>query len=147
MEKVNEWLSGIPTIKIFSISKKIQEKPDDSVREVKEASFAMRKMTYLSKTVSTFMSYASHVVILIMGVIFVVKKHFTVGQFFITINLIDQLSYPIISLSVFLQEITSVKPLVQELIEEMAVSESKETKPFTLHDPLTGIDFHWLTFL
>lgn len=45
------------------------------------------------------------------------RGDFSAGDFFIAVGMIDQLSYPIISLSYFIQDLVSVKPVNMSILE------------------------------
>ncbi|MDU7537410.1 MAG: ABC transporter ATP-binding protein, partial [Peptostreptococcaceae bacterium] len=55
--------------------------------------------------------YFSYFVIVAFSAYLVIEKDFNAGEFFIAINMIDQLSYPLIALSGCIQNIISVKDL------------------------------------
>lgn len=71
----------------------------------------------LVKIISTFMPYFSYFVVVIFSGYLVVQGEFNAGEFFIAINMIDQLSYPLIALSGCIQGILSVKEVNANLTE------------------------------
>jgi len=74
-------------------------------------------MGYLTRTISAMLSYFSHFIILIFAAYLVLSGDFSAGDFFIAVGMIDQLSYPIISLSYFIQDLVSVKPVNKSILE------------------------------
>ena len=63
------------------------------------------------------LSYFSHFIILVTAAFLVLYGDFTAGDFFIAVGMIDQLSYPIISLSYFIQDLVSARPLNESIME------------------------------
>lgn len=116
-----EWLNGMDIIKSFGISNVIRGKFTKGLSQVKESSFEMRVLTYRAKMITTVLSYMSHFIILAVAAKMVLDGEFTAGEFFVSIGMIDQLSYPIISLSALLQQILSTKSIGLGLIEEMKI--------------------------
>jgi len=63
------------------------------------------------------LSYFSHFIILVFAAYLVLDGDFTAGDFFIAVGMIDQLPYPIISLSYFVQDLVSVRPVNKSILE------------------------------
>ena len=124
--KVIEWIDGMDIIKSFSVSRVIRNKFNDLNVQAGNKNFIMKKKTYYLKVITTLLSYMSHFVIMFVAAIFVVRGIFTPGEFFISISMIDQLSYPLITLSVFIQEIISAKPVKDQLEKAMAYQPSHQ---------------------
>ena len=97
-----EWLSGFELIKNYSIEKVIARKFRESNEEVSEKLFRFKKVTYLSKTITALLSYMSHFIVIVATAALVLNGDFSAGDFFIAVGLIDQLSYPIIAISAYL---------------------------------------------
>lgn len=74
-------------------------------------------MGYLTRTISALLSYFSHFIILVFAAYLVLKGDFTAGNFFVAVGMIDQLSYPIISLSYFIQDLISIRPVNKSILE------------------------------
>lgn len=123
-----EWLSGFELIKNYSIERVIYKKFEISNGDVAEKLFKSKKITYISKLITSLLSYMSHFIVLVVTAALVLNGDFTAGDFFIAVGLIDQLSYPIIAVSAYLQEYLSTKPTarkVEELIEEKQGDENR----------------------
>lgn len=76
-----------------------------------------KQLGYLTRTISALLSYFSHFIVLVFAAYLVLKGDFTAGSFFIAVGMIDQLSYPIISLSYFIQDLVSVRPTNKSILE------------------------------
>lgn len=137
--KVAEWLNGFELIKNFGAKRPIFNLFIHSNHEVEERDYALRKMGYLSQSLSALLSYLSHFIILAYSAWLVLKGSFTAGSFFIAVGMIDQLSYPIISISRYIQEITAARPVVKEILEEIDLPSEdrsktgKPQKPYDVH--------------
>ena len=119
ISSVVDWISGLELIKNSSIESIIHRKMNASLDTVKKSNLEMRIMIYKNKSLSAALSYLSHLIILIYAAFLVLKKEFTPGNFIIAIGMIDQLSYPIISISVYLQQLISARPLSKQLAQEI----------------------------
>lgn len=124
-----EWLSGFELIKNYSIEKVIARKFRESNEEVSEKLFRFKKVTYLSKTITALLSYMSHFIVIVATAALVLNGDFSAGDFFIAVGLIDQLSYPIIAISAYLQEYLSTKLVAKKLesLFEQAPAGSERT--------------------
>lgn len=103
IKTITDWLNGFEIIKNFSIEKNIRDKFIESNNITMEKNLRERQIGYLTKSISAVLSYFSHFTILVFAAYLVLSGDFTAGDFFIAVGMIDQLSYPIISLSYFIQ--------------------------------------------
>ncbi len=117
IKSITDWLNGFEIIKNFSIERNIKEKFIESNHITMEKNLKKRQMGYLTRTISAMLSYFSHFIILIFAAYLVLSGDFSAGDFFIAVGMIDQLSYPIISLSYFIQDLVSVKPVNKSILE------------------------------
>ena len=132
LAKVNDWLSGFEIIKNFSIEKKILSKFDDT------NDFTMNKLLRdmtlgaVSQLITTLISYLSYFVVLSCATWLVLQGDFSAGNFFVAIGMIDQLSYPLISLAEIIRQLVAIKPSCQSMekfIEEG--NAARHGKPLT----------------
>ncbi|MCK9443030.1 MAG: ABC transporter ATP-binding protein/permease [Tissierellaceae bacterium] len=117
IKTITDWLNGFEIIKNFSIEKNIKEKFMESNNITMEKNLKKRQMGYLTRSISALLSYLSHFIILIFAAYLVLSGDFSAGDFFIAVGMIDQLSYPIISLSYFIQDLISVKPVNKSVLD------------------------------
>ena len=108
--------------------------------------FHYKKVTYLSKTVTALLSYMSHFAVIVATAALVLKGDFSAGNFFIAVGLIDQLSYPIIAISVYLQELLGTKPIVRKLESMLDQSSSVDTERTEILDDVESISFQSVCF-
>ena len=111
LEKLNDFFQGFEIIKNFSIEKKIMNKFKISNDNAMKASYINDNTHSLIRIISACMSYFSYFIIVAFSAYLVLVGEFNAGQFFIAVNMIDQLSYPIISISGCIRSIISVKDL------------------------------------
>lgn len=114
---ITDWLNGFEVIKNFSIENNIKKMFVQSNTITMKKNLKKRQMGYLTKTLSAILSYFSHFVIIVFAAYLVLSGDFSAGEFFIAVGMIDQLSYPIISLSYFIQDLVSAKPVNKSLLD------------------------------
>lgn len=134
LAKVNDWLSGFEIIKNFSIERKILSKFDEVNDLSMEKMLRDATLGAVSQLITTLISYLSYFVVLVCAIWLVLKGDFSAGNFFVAIGMIDQLSYPLISLAEIIRQLVAIKPScrsMEKFIAEGSVSESKK--------PLTGL--------
>ena len=117
IKDIIDWLSGFEVIKNFSIENTIREKFGKSNEITMEKNLRKKEMGYLTRSISALLSYFSHFIILVFAAYLVLKGDFTAGKFFVAVGMIDQLSYPIISLSYFIQDFISIRPVNKSILE------------------------------
>ncbi|MBQ6850567.1 MAG: ABC transporter ATP-binding protein, partial [Oscillospiraceae bacterium] len=93
----------------------------------------------------TLMSYVSYYLVLVAAGWLVLKGDFTAGDFFIAIGMIDQLSWPLISLANILRQLIAVKPVCRRMEEFLAESAPEQTAG-TLRELHSGIRFRNVDF-
>lgn len=131
VKKLNDWLKGFELIKSFKIEGPITRLFDEANARLCEADWQKRKINDISRSLSAILSYLSHFFILAFAAFLVSKGRFSAGKFFVAIGMIDQLSYPIISISSFIQSLVAVKP-VNEKVEKFLAFEHREEKKVSL---------------
>ncbi len=143
---VAEWISGFELIKNYSIEKVILQKFRKSNDEVALRAFAFKKMTYAARIISTVLSYMSHLIVLAFVGYLVLRKEFSAGQFFVAIGMIDQLSYPIIAVSVLLQRLVGTKPAAQKMGEMISEKHAPAKEKTVRLETVDAIRFEDVTF-
>lgn len=126
--RVNEWLSALELLRNFGARKAILRRFTASNEEVSALDMGMRKLGYLSQTISSCLSYLSHFIILAFAALLVARGEFTPGQFVIAVGMIDQVSYPILYISVYLQEMIAARPIARQLLKTMEAQKEPALK-------------------
>ncbi len=146
LRKLNDWLRGFEVIKNYAIEEEVFLIFDESNRLTQEKNWQKRKMSYVARAVSAALSYISHFIIIAVAAYLVLKGDFSAGRFFIAAGMIDQLSYPIVTLSYLLQDLVSVKPVNESVISFCSYKLLQE-KQTELHPHEVGrIEYENVTF-
>lgn len=145
LAKISDWLNGFEIIKNFSVERKITDK----FNEVNDLSMEklLRDTTLgaTSQLITTLISYLSYFIVLICATFLVIKGDFSAGNFFVAIGMIDQLSYPLISLAEIIRQLVAIKPSCESM--EEFISKGKNTeKVKSLTELKSNIIYDNITF-
>lgn len=143
---ITDWLNGFEIIKNFSIEKSILRKFNESNNSTMLKNLKKRQMGYLTRTISAILSYFSHFIILVFAAYLVLNGDFSAGDFFIAVGMIDQLSYPIISLSYFIQDLVSVKPVKDSILDFINQEQRNQGSKEIAKDDFREVKFRNVTF-
>ncbi|NLY20719.1 MAG: ABC transporter ATP-binding protein [Tissierellia bacterium] len=146
IKKMTDWLNGFEIIKNYSIEKAIKKDFINSNELVMEKNFNKRNIGYLTRLISGCLSYFSHFIVMIFAIYLVIKGEFSAGDFFVTIGMIDQLSYPIIYLSHFIQDLVSVVPVNESMIGFLNSEMHSSEKSKEVIDKVEKIVFEDISF-
>lgn len=113
--RITDWLDGFEVIKNYAVEQKIAQRFDVSNDETQQNNWRKKRLSNITRSLSALLSYLSHFVIIAVAAYLVLIDDFTAGSFFVAVGMIDQLSYPIISLSYLMQDLISVKPVAEQL--------------------------------
>lgn len=145
LAKVNDWLAGIEIIKNFSVENKILDKFNQSNDKVMEKMLKDRNLSAVSGLVTTLISYLSYFIVMVCAASLVLNGEFSAGDFFVAIGMIDQLSYPLISLAEIIRQLIAVKPACEEMGKFLALS--VEDHPMnSLQELNSNIKFKHISF-
>ena len=115
LTKVSDWLSGFEIIKNYSVEGKIREQfrliNDDAMAKLLRDT----RLGAISQLITTLISYLSYFVVLVCSTWLVLRGDFSAGDFFVAIGMIDQLSYPLISLAGIIRQLIAIKPACAEM--------------------------------
>ena len=128
LAKVNDWLSGFEIIKNFSIEQKIVGRFKTVNDNTMEKMLKDTQLGNVSRLITTLISYLSYFIVLACATWLVLKGDFTAGDFFVAIGMIDQLSYPLISLAGITRQLIAIKPACAEMEEFLNVPEITQNK-------------------
>lgn len=128
LSKVNDWLAGFEMIKNYSVEAKIMDRFRQVNDDEREKLLRDMRLGAASQLLTTLISYLSYFIVLVCAAWLVVRKEFTAGDFFIAIGMIDQLSYPLISLAGVARELIAVRPVCEELEQFLAVPGEERTR-------------------
>ena len=145
LTRVTDWLSGFEILKNFSaeapIRARFREANDDAMDKLRRDT----RLGAVSQLITTLMSYVSYYLVLVAAGWLVLKGDFSAGDFFIAIGMIDQLSWPLISLANILRQLIAVKPVCRRMEEFLAESATEQTAA-PLRELHSGIRFRNVDF-
>ncbi len=122
--KINDWLSGFEIIKNFSIERKIMDKFEQSNAYVMKKLRHDAQLGAAAQLITTLISYLSYFIVLAFAAWLVICGDFSAGDFFVAIGMIDQLSYPLISLSQIIRQLVAIKPICKGMENFLSASEA-----------------------
>lgn len=145
LAKVNDWLSGFEIIKNYSVEKKIMDKFRVINDETMKRLLQDTQLGAVAQLITTLISYLSYFIVLICATWLVLRGDFSAGDFFVAIGMIDQLSYPLISLAGITRQLISVKSVCAEMEQFLNTPTAAYTTDRTneLH---SGIRFRDVSF-
>lgn len=126
MAQVSDWLSGFEVIKNFAAEERVEERFTRINQRSTQLSLHNKHLHVLAGTISACISYLSYFIVLAVAAWLVLFGHFSAGQFFIAIGMIDQLSWPLIALSRLIRNLISARAVAGRLDQLMA--EGKENQ-------------------
>ncbi|MGL4383026.1 MAG: ABC transporter ATP-binding protein [Bacilli bacterium] len=111
-----DWFNSFETIKLYSIESIINSKYRKSNTNVMNNLMRNYTINNRATLLTMLISYLSHFIIIAYSAYLVINGTFTAGLFFVAVGLIEQLSYPIISISGAIQNIISVRKTNEKII-------------------------------
>ena len=81
-----------------------------------------------AQLITTLISYLSYFIVLVFAAWLVLRGDFSAGDFFVAIGMIDQLSYPLISLAEIIRQLVAIKPACREMEEFISAGAEKAGK-------------------
>ena len=144
LAKVTDWLAGFEIIKNYSIERKIMDRFRLTNDETMDASLRDEQLGAVSQLLTTLISYLSYFIVLACAAWLVLRGDFSAGDFFVAIGMIDQLSWPLISLAGIIRQLIAIRPACEAMEEFLAVPEKpKEAGKGKLE---SGIRFRDVSF-
>ena len=134
LSKVNDWFSGFEIIKNYAIERQILKRFEDANDLAMEKLFRDAKLGAVAQLITTLISYLSYFIVLVCAIWLVLRDEFSAGEFFVAIGMIDQLSYPLISLAEIIRQLVAIQPACREMERFIA-----EGAVRTGERPLSGV--------
>lgn len=145
LSKVNDWLSGFEIIKNYSIERQILNRFDEANHLSMEKLLLDSLLGATAQLITTLISYLSYFMVLISATWLVLRGEFSAGEFFVAIGMIDQLSYPLISLAEIIRQLVAIQPACQDM--EKFIAEGKgNTEERSLKAVRRGIRYRDVSF-
>lgn len=131
LAKVTDWLGGFEIIKNFAIEPHIRRRYQRINGDTMEKLMTDTRLGAVSQLITTLISYLSYFIVLACAAWLVVRGDFSAGDFFVAIGMIDQLSWPLISLAGITRQLIAIRPTCQAMEEFLNVPATSETTPVT----------------
>ncbi len=145
LAKVNDWLSGFEIIKNFSIEGQILLKFDESNTMSMDKLLRDTILGATAQLITALISYLSYFIVLACSTWLVLSGEFSAGDFFVAIGMIDQLSYPLISLAEIIRQLIAIRPSCTAM-EQFVSQSKKDTNTKSLACIEKGICYDSVTF-
>ncbi len=120
---VTDFLAGFEIIKNYSIERSVTSRFCETNRYTATKDLNRKQLGNLANLITTLMSYLSYFIVLAFAAFLVLRGDFSAGDFFVAVGMIDQLSYPIISLSGIIRQLISIRPTCRDM--EAFIADSK----------------------
>lgn len=146
LEKVSNWLSCFEIIKNYSVEKQILSKFYCTNDHVMKCDLKNRKVGNLSRLISMLISYLSYFIVLLFSAVLVLNGDFSAGEFFVSIGMVDQLSWPLISLSDLIGDLIKIKPIYRNILEFIKSNPKTTDKSITTPALLKEVRFDNVSF-
>lgn len=115
LTKVTDWLSCFELIKNYSVEHHIRTRFREDNKDVMDKLRHDTRLGALSQLLTTLISYLSYYIVLVFSGALVLSGDFSAGDFFVAIGMIDQLSWPLVSLANIIRQLLSVKPVCDNM--------------------------------
>ena len=119
---VTDILSGFEIVKNFSIERSVMSRFAETNCYTAARDLHRKQLGNLGNLITTLMSYLSYFIVLAFAAFLVLRGDFSAGDFFVAVGMIDQLSYPIISLSGIIRQLVSIRPACHDMEDFIASS-------------------------
>lgn len=126
LARVNDWLSGFELIKNYGAERRILGLFDKLNHSSWGTLLQDKKLSALSQLISALISYLSYFIVLAFSAWLVLRGDFSAGDFFVAIGMIDQLSYPLISLAEIIRQLLAIGPVCREMEAFIAQGQADE---------------------
>ena len=145
LSKVNDWLAGFEIIKNYSIKESILSRFRVDNDNAMDKSLKETQLGAVSQLISTLISYLSYFIVLACSAHLVWNGDFSAGDFFVAIGMIDQLSYPLISLAGITRQLIAIKPICKNM-ESFLTDETLKQNTNSLKTFQSDIHFKDVSF-
>ena len=129
LTKVTDWLAGFEIIKNFSVEDRIRSRFRETDADGMDKLGRDNRLGAVSQLITTLISYLSYYIVLVVSGWLVLSGDFSAGDFFIAIGMIDQLSWPLISLANIIRQLIAVRPVCDGMAEFLREAPGMQAAP------------------
>lgn len=117
---MTDWLRGFEIVKNFSVEGATLTRFGRLNDGVRDKLLQDLRLGAAAQVVTTLMSYLSYFIVLVCAALLVLNGTFSAGDFFVAIGMIDQLSYPLISLAEVIRQLIAIRPACASMEQFLA---------------------------
>lgn len=126
LSKASDWLSGFEIIKNYSIERRICSMFETANNASMEKLYRNKQVHSVAQLLSTLISYLSYFIVLCCSAWLVLEGEFSAGDFFVAIGMINQLSFPLVSLADVIRQLIAVRPACKGMEEFISAGNCAE---------------------
>ena len=127
LARVTDWLAGFEIIKNYSVECRIMDRLRTVNDNTVEKQLCNEQLGAVAQLITTLMSYLSYFIVLACAAWLVLRGDFSAGDFFVAIGMIDQLSWPLISLAGIIRQLIAIRPACAAMEEFLGKPEKQQT--------------------
>ena len=128
VKSVNDWLQGRLEIKKYQVIEQFLKKHKIAVRQMEQKRYEAKYSNYLIGTLSLSIGFIVQISIFLVGGYLTFKNLITIGQVMATLQLMNNIFHPIISIANYRAAINATKPILEELRSPIVKQEGEEFK-------------------
>ena len=145
LSRATDLLSGFEVIKNFSAEHAIISRFYSVNDHASDKCLQEEQLSAVAQLITTLISYLSYFIVLACSACLVWSGDFSAGDFFVAIGMIDQLSYPLISLAGITRQLIAIRPtcqMMETFIEDTnPLQEVNRAETFNQCIQFRGVDF------
>ena len=145
LSRATDLLSGFEVIKNFSAEHAIISRFHSVNDHASDKCLQEEQLSAVAQLITTLISYLSYFIVLACSAWLVWSGDFSAGDFFVAIGMIDQLSYPLISLASITRQLIAIRPtcqIMETFIEDTnPLQEVNRADTFNQCIQFRGVDF------
>ena len=145
LSRATDLLSGFEVIKNFSAEHAIISRFHSVNDHASDKCLQEEQLSAVAQLITTLISYLSYFIVLACSAWLVWSGDFSAGDFFVAIGMIDQLSYPLISLAGITRQLIAIRPtcqMMETFLEDTnPLQEVNRTDTFNQCIQFRGVDF------
>ena len=145
LSRATDLLSGFEVVKNFSAERAIISRFDLVNDSASDKCLQEEQLSAVAQLITTLISYLSYFIVLACSAWLVWSGDFSAGDFFVAIGMIDQLSYPLISLAGITRQLIAIRPtcqMMETFLEDTnQLQEVNRADKFNQCIQFDGVDF------
>ena len=129
LSAITDWLAGFELIKNFAVEERILVRFRAVNGAAADSQHREDRLGAVSQLLTTLMSYLSYFVVLACAARLVLLGRFSPGDFFVAVGMIDQLSWPLISLAGIVRQRIAIRPACAAMAAFIGAGADRKAAP------------------